>query len=625
MYKHPKYPLLFSPLKINKLVLKNRIFYAPVEYYHDRALAGASVMMRGTSGTLEDPKCRIKPGKWLFAPSEMPRVKKELSEIKRAGSFASLEVMHAGICAYAEKDGYVIGPCDGISPKGHRIVGMTKEMMEEIADDFANTCRIAKQIGYDMVMIHFAHGWIASQFFAPRFNKRTDEFGGSYENRVRFPKMILRRVRQMLGKDYPIDMRISAYEAFEGCMPREEVIQFIKEVAEEGLIDVVNVSYGGELSYESDDNIAYPSPYDPDMCYADYAANIKKVVNIPVVVVGKIMTPEQAEYILETNKADAVVIGRSSIADPYWAKKAFECRSEDIVPCISCGKCFDKRCSVNLRGYQENYIPLKLEKDIEKKKVIIVGGGPAGMKAALTANEKGYEVVLYEASNRLGGLLKTTDYDENKRELKRYKDYLVCQISKSNVKVHLNTLATKEIIENENPDQLILALGSLPITPRIKGVEYAIQCVDAHENMGMIGKKVVIIGGGLVGSEFALTLAYRGHQVVVIEKTNVYGGQNDGTTFKPYDLMKYHPNIQAYINSNCTLIEKDYVEFEDENKDVHRIETDTTILSVGFRSNNDKIEQFYGITPHTTIIGDLRRPATIRESVEEGYFSVSGI
>lgn len=625
MYTHPKYPILFSPLKVNKLMLKNRIFYAPVEYYHDRALAGAAVMMRGTSGTLKDPKCRISPGKWLFSDSELPRVKKELSLIKRAGSIASLEVMHAGLCACGQ-EGYVIGPSDGISPKGIKIVGMTKEMMKDMIEDFANTCRIAKQIGYDMVMVHFAHGWIASQFFSTSYNQRTDEFGGVYENRVRFPKMILRAIRQAVGKDYPIDMRISAYEAFDGCMPQDEVIRFIKEVAQEGLIDMVNVSYGGELSYGADsNNIAYPTQYDPDMCYADYAAAIKKEVAIPVAVVGKIMTPEQAELILTENKADAVVIGRSSIADPYWAKKAFECRSEDIVPCISCGKCFDKRCSVNLRGYQENYIPLQLKKEEEKKKVVIVGGGPAGMKAALTADQRGYDVVLYEATDCLGGLLKTTDYDENKRELRRYKDYLICQINKSNVQVKYNTLATRNLIENEKPDQLILAMGSSPATLRIKGIEHAIQCIDAHEQMESIGKNVVIIGGGLVGSEFALTLAYRNHHVTLIERTGVYGGKNDNTTFKPYDLIKNNPNIDVFINASCTNITDSTVEFENEKKETYRIEADTVILSVGFKSNNENIEQFYGITPHTTIIGDLRRPSSIRECEEEGYFAVSGI
>ena len=622
MYIHPKYPNLFSPLKINNLVLKNRIFYAPVEYYHDRAISGCAVMMRGTSGTLSDYRCRIKPGKWLFDESEMPRITSELSVIKRGGAFASLEIMHAGIVAMVDNNDYVLGPSKGISPSGNKIKEMTEEDMKVMIDDFANTCLMAKKIGYDMVMLHFAHGWIISQYLSTRYNKRTDLYGGCFENRIRFPMMILRAVRDVLGKDYPIDMRISAYEAFDGCMEREEVIRFIKEVDKEGLVDMVNVSYGGFLS-EDKTKSCYPSSFAEDMCYANYASEIKKEVSCPVAVVGKIMTPEQAEAIIAEGKADAVVIGRSSIADPYWAKKAFECRSEDIVPCISCGKCFDKRCSVNLRGYQESYIPLKLRKAEKVEKVVIVGGGPAAMKAALTADERGYDVVMFEKTGQLGGLLKVTDYDENKRELKRYKDYLITQISKSNVKVIYNTEANRKVVEKEKPDRLILATGSLPIVPKIEGVENAIQVLDAHYKKDL-GEKIIIVGGGLVGSEYAITLALRGHKVTIIEKTSIYGGQNDNTTFKPFEYIEQLDNIKVYLNSECKKINKDSVEIFIDNK-IKIIESDNTILAVGFKSNNINIEQFYGITPNTTIIGDLRRVGTIRDCEEEGYFAIADI
>ena len=176
MYQHPKYPMLFSPLIVNKLVLKNRIFYAPVEAYLDRARAGAAVMMRGTSGTLNDPRCRISPGKWLFAdPLEVRRIKEEVMILKRAGSLTSLEVMHAGIWATVPVGDYVLGPSDGRREDGVEIRGMDREMMQQVIDEFVETTLIARKVGFDMVMLHFAHGWLPSQFFAPAINKRTDD------------------------------------------------------------------------------------------------------------------------------------------------------------------------------------------------------------------------------------------------------------------------------------------------------------------------------------------------------------------------------------------------------------------------------------------------------------------
>ena len=623
MYTHPKYPNLFKPLQINNLVLANRIFYAPVENYHDRALAGAAVMMRGTSGTLEEKHSRIKPGKWLFSKSELPRIKREITILKRAGSLTELEIMHAGVRAGVESGDYVLGPSDGVREDGTPIKGLDRQTMDLIIEDFANTCLKAKQVGYDMVMLHFAHGWLPSQFMSPYFNKREDEYGGSYENRVRFPKEILRAVRKRVGKAYCVDMRISYYEDFEGAASQEEVIRFVKECAEEGLIDCVNVSYGVHDNPDSTKN-CIPGAFAKDCTFADGAAKIKEAVNIPVIVAGKILTPEMAEEVIASGKADAVVVGRATIADPYWAKKAFECRADEIVPCVHCGKCFDYRCTVQLRNNMEYLVPREgeLPKIEGHKKCVIVGGGPAGMKCALTAYERGYEVVLYEASDKLGGLLKVVDNDENKRELKRYKDYLIHMLSKTDVKVIYNTKPTREMLENEKPEKLILAMGSVPNTPPIKGVEHAIQAMDAHYKNDL-GKKVVFIGGGLVGSEFAATLALRGHEVTVIDILDNIGGKNDNTTFKPYDLMNNLDNLTMYPLTKTLEIKENSVVIE--NKDgIKEIEADNVILSTGFRSNNENLMDYYGICPSTITIGDLRRPATIRETVEEAYFAVSG-
>lgn len=343
------------------------------------------------------------------------------------------------------------------------------------------------------------------------------------------------------------------------------------------------------------------------------------------------MTPEEAEEVIASGKADMVVIGRAATADPFWIKKAFECKSDDIVPCIRCEEgCY--RCSVNLRddGDDKSLAPYPLTEAEVKKRIVIVGGGPAGMKAAITARERGHEVYLFEKGKELGGLLLCADCDEHKIDLKRYKEYLIRQVNKKGVNVILNTTPTKEQLENLKPDVMLLAMGSKPITPNIKGIDKSIVCqsVDAWlDNLQHVGNEIVVVGGGLNGCELAYTLSTRGKKVYLIEATDKLANR----TMNPYEntmrgrivlLVAKEKNINIYTSTTINEILSDGVIIKSNGKQ-EKINCDTVLLSVGMKSNNENLIDYYGIAPWTTVIGDLNRVANIRKTTEDGFFSVS--
>jgi 2,4-dienoyl-CoA reductase-like NADH-dependent reductase (Old Yellow Enzyme family)/thioredoxin reductase len=614
------YPNLFSPIQINGMILRNRIIATPCgAIQREKACGGAAMLISG-SGMVDDPRAKFGPIPYMFSKYERQKTRSILDTAHQGGSRVSLEIMHSGRYARVDPGDFVWGPCSGITKEGTPIKALDEKEMERICNAFADAALTAKIFGFDMVMLHFAHGWLPAEFLSPAWNHRTDEYGGSFENRARFPKRIIETVRKTVGKDFPIDMRISAYEWIPESIEFKDVVHFVQEV--EPFIDMVNVSAGLDIEHEANVHMA-TSFFEPHMVNVEWAAEIKKNVHIPVSVVGAIMTPEEAEEIIASGKADMVSLGRILVADPQWGRKALENRAADIVPCIRCNYCYhistnrmNVGCTVNPRYGREEIIPFKLERAEKVKKVVVIGGGPGGMKAALTAAERGHQVILLERSERLGGQINCSDYDDYKQDLKRYRDYLLTQVKKSTVEVRLNTEATPEMVRKLEPDALIIAVGADVVTPAIPGVEHAKQAVEAYPHLNEMRGKIVVIGGGTIGSEIGLELAERGNTVHIVEITDTLNAQGNMLyRIAIRQHMEKCKTLHTMTETKCKEIKADGVVVEKDGEE-RFLEADHILLATGLRSRRDVAHSFYGITQDTFIVGDCNRVGNIKDANE---------
>lgn len=635
-----KYPHLFEPLKVNQMIMQNRIISAPLGSLTDKSISGIGMIIRGTSGNVPGGKSRIAPGPYCFQDmNESQKVREQVSIIRQRGAKAEFELCHVGQYALVEPGDFAVGPISFIREDGTEVRGMDEAMMNEVADQFAQGAKDAKEYGFDMVMLHFGHGWLPTQFLSPHYNKRTDEYGGSFENRIKFPTMIVDRVRRAVGPNYPLDMRISGFEFIEGGTDPEEVVQFIKSL--EGKIDMVHISCGLERELKAMTHMT-SSAYFPHKINTQWSKKVKAAVNIPVAVVGAIMTPEEAEEIIAKGEADAVVIGRQIIADPFWTTKAREGRSEDIVPCLRCLNCYNMyardrknhygmksitNCAVNPRYLHEHRVPVRVPEADLKKNVYVIGGGPAGCIAAITAAQRGHRVVLLEKENFLGGQLYCADYDASKIDLKRYKDYLITQIKKSSVEVRLSCDASACREELEKADAIIVAVGAEPMVPVIEGKDqpHVWNAMEAYEFQDKLGQDIVIVGGGSVGTELAKLLESIGRKVTMIEMTSrICANLNEHARTGLLEKISQCDNLDILTNTQCTKIGEDFVEVKTGNV-TRFIKADHVILSVGMKARRELANSFYGLVQDINIIGDANRTATVYEATQDGYYASSSL
>ena len=641
---NPYYPLLFTPYRIRNVEYRNRILMAPflpqnadeaglpseygMAYYERRARGGAAELTVGETPVDLDRACR-RHGGYLDLTKDDYTIREScmMSELtlmmRQHRTVSSIELCHVGQWnspEYIRGGGNPVGPSAFTRPDGVQVEALTESGMEEIAEHFAHAAVNAQKFGFDAVLIHCGHGWLLSQFLSPLTNTRTDGYGGSLENRMRFPLLVLRRVREAVGPDMVIECRVSAEERKPGGIPLEETIAFLKRAEE--YIDLVHVSVG---CYQ--DPVAtrtFPSVYEPYGCNAELSAAIKREVSIPVAVVGVINTPEVAEQILEEGKADFVAVCKQLIADPDFPRKAASGRASDIVPCIRCYRCMGQPgrpmnviCSVNPMAARE-FRAGNMPRPRERQRVLVAGGGPAGMEAALTAAEQGHEVTLAEASGRLGGNLRFSECDPHKQDLRRYRDYLIRQVERcSGIRLLLNTRADAALVRGLAPDLVIAALGAEPVIPDIPGVEDRrwLSAEEAYLDPDRVGKRVLIVGGGLVGCELAVHLRELGRSATVLE-----AGPEPAPDCGGFPRMALLKQLEDGIRVR-TGIRADRIESGGVRAGSEFLAADTVVLAVGMASRSREAEDLCSAAPRSVRIGDCVRPGKVADAVGQGYFA----
>lgn len=626
-----KYPHLFSPIKINQLYLLNRIIGAPIgsSCSKEKAIDGAGLFVWG-SGAVDDRRAVFSTSlPYIFDKYQRQSTRAQMDTYHQGGAKVSLEIMHSGYYARVEKGDFVWGPCDAIREDGTQVKALSESEMQHICDLFAETAVTARDFGFDMIMLHFAHGWLPAEFLSPAWNQRTDQYGGSYENRRRFPMKIIETVRKAVGRDFPIDMRISAYEWIPESIEFGEVVQFIKDV--EPYIDMVNVSAGLDINHEANVHCV-TTAFEPHMVNVDWASQIKNEVSIPVSVVGAIMTPEEGEAIIAAGKSDMVAVGRSLLADPKWVKKAYENKDEDITPCIRCLYCYhistnrmNVGCAVNPRYGKENLIPAKFAKTEKPKNIVVLGGGPAGINASLICSHRGHNVILLEKGETLGGQINCSDYESHKFDLRRYRDYLRRQIEKSDVDLRLGVEATPELVKDLDPDAILVAVGGELNVPKIAGIKNAKNILEMYPKINELDGPVIIIGGGVIGSEYALQLAERQVEVYLIEATdtlNAKGNMLYRIAIRQH--MEKCSSLHILKKANVLEVFEDGVSVDHEGKTVD-ICGNSVLLATGLKPRLNLAQSFIGIAYETYTIGDCYRVGNVKEAVEMATFASMNI
>ncbi|MDO5346237.1 MAG: FAD-dependent oxidoreductase [Lachnospiraceae bacterium] len=660
-YAGQKYPHIFSELKIRGKVLKNRTISAPLaiqftrdkkgfitergmQIFGDFIKGGTGAVTLG-EGKIDSLNSTAHPNHFECRDPDIIQQYHFFTEYVHAyGGLASIEFNHNGQHAMPQFNSDHIGPMGAsemIMPNGLHVKEMDKNDMDTVAESYAQAALIARRSGFDMILLHFAHGWLMGGFLSPLVNKRTDEYGGSYENRMRFPLQVIHRIREVAGENLIIEVRMSGDEYTEGGIRIEDAVEYAKILDADGNIDLLHMSAGTRMDGYTR-AIMHPSHFIEECHNVKFSEAVKKAgVKIPVGIVGAVSDPDTVEQIIAEGRADYVVMARQLMADPNWANKAKHGHPEDIRRCLRCLHCFDTHrvnkgravlddwqgtllcvCDINPTWGHDALIG-EIPGPNRSLKVAVVGGGPAGLTAAAEAARLGHTVDLFEQSASLGGLLKIfADPVWFKKGESRHREYLIRQTEKYGVHVHLNTKADPEKLKKSGYDAVLVAVGGKPRHPDLP-VEKGSKVMDVlgiYHNEELLGKKVVIIGGGASGCEAALHLSSKNISSVILEKGDyILPDSQFSIRNHTIQYMDAAENLVYYEATKALRIADGGVYARDKAGQEIFFEADTVVYATGMESKEEAADAYSGTAVDVRKIGDCNRIGTMGHAIRDGY------